>query len=92
MVLIDCACRIPPPESDMLITCPRWYMHQTVWLFNITADPYEENDLSDQYPDVVETLVRKLDGYYLGSAPVKYPPPDMAADPALNNGLWGPWV
>ena len=67
-------------------------MNQTVWLFNITADPYEEKDLSDQYPDVVEELINRLSVYYLDSVPVRYPRADINADPALNGGLWGPWV
>ena len=67
-------------------------MNQTVWLFNITADPYEEIDLSDRYPDVVAELVDKLNGYYLDSVPAVYPPLDMSGDPANHGGVWGPWV
>ena len=91
-IFVGSACRIPPPESGMRITCLGRNLNQTVWLFNITADPYEENDVSDQYPDVVENLVHKLDQYYLDSAPVRYPPPDVNADPIKNNGLWGLWA
>ncbi|OPJ88103.1 arylsulfatase I [Patagioenas fasciata monilis] len=34
---------------------------KSVWLFNITADPYERYDLSDQRPDVVRTLLMSED-------------------------------
>ena len=29
-------------------------------LFNIVSDPYEQNDLSDKYPDIKEKLMRKV--------------------------------
>ena len=29
-------------------------------LFNLTQDPYEENDLSSNYPELVQSLIEKL--------------------------------
>nr|XP_054764493.1 arylsulfatase B-like [Lytechinus pictus] len=81
----------PPPESGLPAIYPVQKPNQKVWLFNITADPLERNDLSDKYPDVVEMLLRRLQNYYEDSVPPRYPPSDMNADPAKHGGVWGPW-
>eukprot|EP00057_Strongylocentrotus_purpuratus_P005794 XP_003731776.1 PREDICTED: arylsulfatase B-like [Strongylocentrotus purpuratus] len=81
----------PPPESGLHTIYPVQKPKQKVWLFNITADPLEENDLSDTYPDVVAQLLHRLQYYYKDSVPPRYPPPDVNADPALHGGAWGPW-
>ncbi|XP_066502574.1 arylsulfatase I [Hoplias malabaricus] len=65
---------------------------KSVWLFNITADPCERNDLADLRPDVVRTLLTRLVFYNRTAVPVRYPPDDPRADPARNGGAWVPWV
>lgn len=80
-----------PPESDLTPIKPIIDPKQQVWLFNITADPNEHHDLSKKYPDVVKSLLQKLEKYWSSSVPVQYPPPDLDADPALHGGYWGPW-
>ncbi|XP_030848937.1 arylsulfatase J [Strongylocentrotus purpuratus] len=82
---------MPPPESGLDTIYPTEKPNQKVWLFNITADPLEQTDLAEKYPDVVNELVQKLEEYYKGSVPVRYPDPDLEADPALHGGSWGPW-
>ncbi|XP_071476447.1 arylsulfatase B-like [Diadema antillarum] len=81
----------PPLESGLGIVNPILRPGQHLWLFNITADPLEENDLSDNYPEVVAMMLDRLDQYYQDSVPVRYPPWDPRANPALHGGAWGPW-
>ena len=66
--------------------------YHSVWLFNITADPNEYNDVASKYPEVVEELVSKLKAYQENAVPVVYPPGDINADPRLGDGAWGPWA
>ncbi|KAM6469310.1 arylsulfatase I isoform 1-T2 [Liasis olivaceus] len=67
-------------------------MRQSVWLFNITADPYERYDLSDQHPDVVRALLVRLVNYNETAIPVRYPAENPRAHPDFNGGAWGPWA
>ncbi|XP_026865448.2 arylsulfatase I [Electrophorus electricus] len=66
--------------------------HKSVWLFNITADPYERHDLGKQRPNVVKQLLARLAFYNRTAVPVRYPAEDPRADPSLNGGAWGPWA
>ncbi|XP_015678585.1 arylsulfatase I [Protobothrops mucrosquamatus] len=67
-------------------------MRQSVWLFNITADPYERYDLSDQRPEVVRALLLRLVNYNQTAIPVRYPAENPRAHPDFNGGAWGPWA
>ncbi|XP_015775078.1 PREDICTED: arylsulfatase B-like [Acropora digitifera] len=64
-----------------------------VALFNITADPNERHDLSQERPDVVKKMIERMK-YYEDST---VPPLFKGADPnalkeARKNGIWGPWM
>ncbi|CAN8189949.1 unnamed protein product [Coccothraustes coccothraustes] len=65
---------------------------KSVWLFNITADPYERYDLSEQRPDVVRSLLMRLVHYNRTAIPVRYPAENPRAHPDFNGGAWGPWA
>ncbi|KAG9281164.1 arylsulfatase I [Astyanax mexicanus] len=65
---------------------------KSVWLFNISGDPYERYDLAEQRPDVVKQLLARLAFYNRTAVPVRYPPEDPRADPSLHGGAWGPWA
>ncbi|XP_053232998.1 arylsulfatase I [Podarcis raffonei] len=67
-------------------------LRKSVWLFNITADPYERYDLSDQRPDVVRALLIRLVRYNQTAIPVRYPAENPRAHPDFNGGAWGPWA
>uniref|UniRef100_K7FYE0 Arylsulfatase family member I n=1 Tax=Pelodiscus sinensis TaxID=13735 RepID=K7FYE0_PELSI len=67
-------------------------VRKSVWLFNITADPYERDDLSEQRPDVVRALLKRLVYYNRTAIPVRYPAENPRAHPDLNGGAWGPWA
>ncbi|KAM4732681.1 arylsulfatase I-like [Anableps anableps] len=88
---------IPPP---ILPSFSRnyWKLEQhikpdkSVWLFNLSGDPYERFDLSEQRPDVVKELLARLVYYNQTAVPVRYPSEDPQADPQLNGGAWVPWM
>ncbi|TKS79389.1 Arylsulfatase I [Collichthys lucidus] len=66
--------------------------HKNIWLFNITADPCERRDLSDQRPDVVQRLLARLVHYNQTAVQVYFPPDDPRANPDQHGGAWVPWV
>ena len=39
--------------------------NKNILLFNLTADPLEEHDLSEEYPDVVEQLLQRYPLYFM---------------------------
>ncbi|XP_073496043.1 arylsulfatase J [Phyllobates terribilis] len=87
-----------PPQSFSNIGLNRWHNERvsptngkSLWLFNITADPFERIDLSEKYPDVVKQLLRRLAQFNKSAVPVRYPPKDPRSNPKLNGGVWGPW-
>ncbi|XP_033646949.1 arylsulfatase B-like [Asterias rubens] len=82
---------IPPPGSGIQAHIPADPPGKMVWLFNITADPNEHQDLSSQRPDIVERLMQRLQCYYEGSLPVFYPGSDPRADPKYHNNTWSNW-
>uniref|UniRef100_S4R5B9 Arylsulfatase family member I n=1 Tax=Petromyzon marinus TaxID=7757 RepID=S4R5B9_PETMA len=65
---------------------------QTLWLFNLSADPFERYDVSARHPDVVRRLLGRLAEYARGAVPVRFPADDSRAHPALQGGVWGPWL
>lgn len=87
-----------PPQAFSNLGPSRWHSERvslstgkSVWLFNITADPYERVDLSGRYPGVVRQLLRRLSQFNRTAVPVRYPPRDPRSNPRLNGGVWGPW-
>ncbi|KAL9963491.1 hypothetical protein ACROYT_G027002 [Oculina patagonica] len=63
-----------------------------VALYNITADPYEKNDLSQRFPDIVKKLQDRVQFYMKGAVPSGEKPPDAEARKvAKKNGAWSPW-
>jgi len=66
---------------------------QNIFLFNITADPYETTDLSLEKPEIVTRMLSRLAEYYAGSVPPGNQPAEYAAaDPSLNGGAWQAWL
>ncbi|XP_077381203.1 arylsulfatase I-like [Festucalex cinctus] len=65
---------------------------KSIWLFNISADPYERCDLSHQRPDVVHRLLARLAHYNRTAVPVHFPPDDPRAHPHQHGGAWVPWI
>ncbi|XP_046885355.1 arylsulfatase I [Hypomesus transpacificus] len=65
---------------------------KSVWLFNVTADPYERSDLAEARPEVVKMLLTRLAEYNQTAVPPRNPPDDPMADPQLHGGVWTPWL
>ncbi|XP_051943354.1 arylsulfatase I-like [Hippocampus zosterae] len=65
---------------------------KSIWLFNISADPYERLDLSRRRPEVVRHLLARLAHYNRTAVPVHFPPDDPRAHPDKHGGAWVPWI
>lgn len=62
-------------------------------LFNIKDDPCEYHDLSEKHPDILASLVEKLNGYRGSMVPPRNNyTADPLANPKLYNGVWQPWM
>ncbi|XP_029377690.1 arylsulfatase I [Echeneis naucrates] len=89
---------IPPqalpigPERWQKLEKRRNELGKSVWLFNISADPYERSDLADARPEVVKHLMTRLAEYNQTAVMARNPPDDPMADPELHGGVWGPWL
>ncbi|CAL9687808.1 unnamed protein product [Knipowitschia caucasica] len=72
----------------------KWHnaLGKSVWLFNISNDPYERSDQAESRPDVVKYLLRRLIHYNQTAVLAQNPPDDPLADPELHGGVWGPWL
>ncbi|XP_072050878.1 arylsulfatase B-like [Amphiura filiformis] len=82
----------PPPESNYTAFKAVEPESKHIWLFNITADPNEWNDLADDNPTVVEQMLHRLQEYYLNmTPPIWHDGEDSNCDPAKHEGVWGPW-
>ncbi|XP_034752296.1 arylsulfatase B [Etheostoma cragini] len=64
---------------------------KSVMLFDIEKDPEERNELSAQFPKVVEHLLGRLQQYQKGAEPINFPSDDPRCDPGPT-GAWGPWA
>lgn len=90
---------VPPPGCDRWFTRPG--LENTsgtirsvnplkpVMLFDVEADPEERDEVSDQHPNVVDNLLRRLGHYLRRSQPITFPDDDPRCDP--GTGAWGPW-
>ncbi|XP_017284965.1 arylsulfatase I [Kryptolebias marmoratus] len=65
---------------------------KSVWLFNISNDPYERSDLTEAHPEVVKHLLTRLAEYNQTAVAARNPPDDLMADPELHGGVWSPWL
>ncbi|KAK3740561.1 hypothetical protein QZH41_014952 [Actinostola sp. cb2023] len=64
-----------------------------VALYNITADPYEKENLKDKYPDIVQKLQDRVEFYRKTALPSAEKPKDpQAKKTAKENGAWTPWT
>ena len=63
-----------------------------VWLFNMTADPNEREDLSQSFPEVVAQLRGRIEVYNSSHIYQLSPSVDIRANPANFDGVWTPWL
>ncbi|CAL8254167.1 unnamed protein product [Lota lota] len=91
---------IPPRRARMPAALERWQglekrrdqRRKSIWLFNITSDPYERADLAEARPEVVMLLLARLGEYNQTAVEPRNPPDDPMANPQLHGGAWGPWL
>ncbi|XP_076599515.1 arylsulfatase I [Chaetodon auriga] len=89
---------IPPqaqpsgPEQWQKLEKRRNKLGKSVWLFNITSDPYERSDLAETRTEVVKHLLTRLAEYNQTAVMARNPPDDPMADPELHGGVWSPWL
>ncbi|XP_059213267.1 arylsulfatase B-like [Centropristis striata] len=62
-----------------------------VMLFDVEKDPEERNEVSADFPAVVEFLLSRLHQYQKSAAPINFPDEDPRCDPGPS-GVWGPWA
>ena len=65
---------------------------KNLWLFDIVSDPNEELDLSDKRPDVVRSMLDRLQYYSETAVKAQSPKFDDRANPEKNGGAWQPWL
>jgi arylsulfatase A-like enzyme len=81
-VMINTTMIHPPPQPSL------------VWLFDIIADPYEKNDLSEQHPSIVKLLKERIE-LYRTSVEIPQQDPrisDGACPDYFNPPGWWPWL
>ncbi|XP_054885781.1 arylsulfatase I [Poeciliopsis prolifica] len=83
-----------PGGSERWQKLEKWRnrLGKSVWLFNVSADPYERFDLAEVRPEVVKHLLARLAEYNHTAVMAKNPPDDPMADPELHGGVWSPWL
>ncbi|XP_030290547.1 arylsulfatase B [Sparus aurata] len=62
-----------------------------VMLFDIEKDPEERNEVSAQFPTVVDYLLSRLQHHQKSALPINFPADDPRCDPGPT-GAWGPWA
>ena len=97
----NCSKPIRPSIGDL---CPSGWVHlngtieystptpSMTWLFNITADPNERNNLAEKYPEMVTQLKERIEVYNSTHIVQKQARFDPRADPKYFNGVWTPWL
>nr|XP_057915085.1 arylsulfatase I [Doryrhamphus excisus] len=80
------------PERWQRLEKRRNEVGKSVWLFNISSDPYERSDMAKARPEIVKHLLTRLAEYNQTAVMAKNPPDDPMADPELHGGAWGPWM
>lgn len=64
---------------------------KSVMLFDIEKDPEERNEVSADFPKVVEYLLKRLEKHQKTALPINFPADDPRCDPGPT-GAWGPWA
>ena len=60
-------------------------------LFNIIADPCEQDNLFHKEPEIVKMMVEKIHNYQMNSVKPRNKPSDLNSNPALYNNTWTWW-
>ncbi|CAI9716894.1 arylsulfatase B-like [Octopus vulgaris] len=76
---------IPPPHLNLPASSKPSHL-KNIWLFNITADPNEYNDVSLEKLNVVEFMLTRLAHYNATAVTPRFPKGDPASNPQLHGG------
>ena len=68
------------------------YTPSLTWLFNLTADPNERNNVADMYPEVVNQLKERIEYYNSTHIAQINVPIDPKSNPDNFDGIWTPWL
>ena len=91
-------------RDNPLFACPDGWVHvngtiepppytpKLEWLFNLTADPNERNNVADQYPAKVLELKVRIEYYNSTHIEQLDPPLDPNSNPCYFKGVWTPWL
>jgi hypothetical protein len=89
------ACPTPRPPARMAGSCAPDTAATDMWLFNISADPYETCSLVGVLQGEVHALMARLAVYNATQVPVIFPdgdPSNVPSErPGIEKGAWGPW-
>ncbi|XP_078000253.1 arylsulfatase B-like [Glandiceps talaboti] len=84
---------IPSPSSPYKPFHPKKTYGKVVRLYNIAKDPYERKDVSEENPEIVMELLRRLGEYNKDVVKPNYPGviDVIYGNPDRHDGLWAPW-
>ena len=92
------------PDCAPRLECYTGWVHQNgviedapnnpslTWLFNITADPNERNNLAEAFPEVVSQLKERIEFYNSIHIIQTDPTFDTRSIPSNFGGVWTPWL
>eukprot|EP00038_Savillea_parva_P026165 m.51896 g.51896 ORF g.51896 m.51896 type:complete len:729 (+) comp7340_c0_seq1:112-2298(+) len=83
-----------PPGSPCYFPNTSYTNGSGVFLFNVTNDPTEKNNLAHdpQWASTLAMLMTRLDFFVNKSIPQQHPGKDASSDPAKHGGAWTPWA
>lgn len=64
----------------------------SVFLFNVTDDPEEREEISEKHLGVVRELLARIQLYNATAVPARFPDPDPNSNPDKHGGVWRPWM
>jgi arylsulfatase A-like enzyme len=92
---------LPPlPPADVaacdhgapcIIPAANDYIAGGTWLFDVVADPLEQHDAAAEQPQIVATLLARLQQFNATRVPQSNSAFDPAANPDNFGGVWTPW-
>lgn len=94
----------PGCKSALGVNCPTGWVHlngsidpppdnpSQIWLFNVTEDPYEKNNMAGTFQDIVALMKERIEAFNSSHVVQMDPPFDPNADPKNFGGVWTPWM
>jgi hypothetical protein len=87
---------LAPPDSGLESFYADYeeLLSKDVRLYNLTNDPMERYDISDEYPEIVEHMLALLEGYKADEVMSETIAldPDVRANPWTYSGAFVPWL